>query len=168
MLVSFVFSGSCVNSNVSEVSKNSNNNVLSNKTIGNSKEVKGEVDELLEIIRLPELPEEVVWKEESLGKSDNSTPASTDKKLIAVLRYKPEVAAKVVALVEKNKTPEQVEVSAENWFPEELIAQAQLSGNESLKGKAYGANDFFNIPYGSGRITRIEGTDYFILELSAT
>lgn len=116
------------------------------------------LDELLNLIKLPIVPDELVWLEEDeLGK----------KKLTAVLQYNPENDPKILAILEKYKQPEQVEVGVENWFPEELTAQAQLSGVEMLKGTAYGANEFFNIPYGSGRITRIEGTTYFVLELQA-
>ncbi len=116
------------------------------------------VEELLDLVRLPEIPEEVVWLEDK-----NSKP----KRLVAVLKYTAQTAPKIVALEEKNKPPEQNEVGLENWFPEELTAQAQLSGTETLKGTAYGANEFFNIPFGNGKITRIEGTDYFVLELIA-
>ena len=170
LLINLVFASSCSNTNVVETNKNTGNNAAnSNKNGGNSNVVNDNVDQLLEIVRLPEVPEDVVWKEETLGKNDdNRVPGPTDKKLTAVLRYTPENAAKIVALVQKNKAPEQTEISTESWFPEELIAQSQLSGNESLKGTAYGANDFFNIPYGNGKITRIEGTDYFVLELFAT
>lgn len=118
------------------------------------------IDELLNLVQLPEVPEEVVWREEPL--SDNRE----NKRIIAVLQYTPENAAKLVALIEKNKQQEQVEVGTENWFPGELTAQAQMSGNEMLKGTAYGANQFYNIPYGNGRITRIENTNYFVLELT--
>jgi hypothetical protein len=126
---------------------------------------KDNLEELLELVQLPEIPEEVVWREEPLGKTNGRVPGPTDKKLIAVLKYTPENAAKIVAIVEKNKQPEPTEIGAENWFPEELTAQAQMSGNEMLKGTAYGANQFLNTPYSTGRITRIEGTDYFVLEL---
>lgn len=168
-LINLLFTVSCSSSNPTNTNANGANKAANNKTSGNNANpVKDDITELLNIIRLPEVPEEAMWKEETLGKQDGRVPGPTDKKLIAVLKYTPENAAKIVALVEKNKTPEPSEVSAESWFPEELIAQSQLSGNESLKGISYGANDFFNIPYGTGRITRIENTDYFVLELMTT
>ena len=171
LLTNLLFAESCSSSNPTTATNanKANNAANSNKKVGNANAVSDNVDELLNVIRLPEIPEEVTWKEDTLGKnSDNRVPGPTDKKLTAVLRYTPEIAAKIVALEEKNKVPEQTEIGTETWFPEELIAQSQLSGNESLKGTAYGANDFFNIPYGNGKITRIEGTDYFVLELFAT
>ncbi len=149
-------SGCLSGENTNSNKPNSTEKVNSNSEKMNS--ASDNVEELLNVVRLPELPEEAVWLEEN-----NSNP----KKITAVLKYTPETATKVVALVLKNKPPEPIEIGLENWFPEELTAQAQLSGIEILKGTAYSANDFFNIPYGSGKITRIEGTDYFVLELIA-
>jgi hypothetical protein len=126
-----------------------------------SNPARDNLEELLDRIQLPELPDEVVWREES-GEAN-----AARNKMIAVLKYNNEAAARLTALVEKNRQPEQVEIGAESWFPEELTAQAQMSGNEMLKGTAYGANQFLNIPYGSGRITRVENTNYFVLELTA-
>lgn len=143
--------------------ENVNANQKTQKTNGENEKknpAKDDIGELLNLVQLPEVPEEVVWREESLPND------SENKKVVAVLQYTLENAAKLVALIEKNKQPEQVEIGAENWFPEELIAQSQVSGNEMLKGTAYGANQFFNIPYGNGRITRIENTNYFVLELT--
>jgi len=117
------------------------------------------MEELFNLARVPEVPpDEVIWLEDTRAKP---------KKLVAVLQFKPEDLQNFVSLIEKNKQPEPVEIDIEDWFPQELKAQAQLSGMEMLKGTAYGANNFYNIPYGSGRIVRIEGTDYFVLELTA-
>ena len=52
-------------------------------------------------------------------------------------------------------------------LPPELIAQSQGSGDEILKGKSYAANEFFSESYKNGKITRINDTDYFILELTS-
>lgn len=134
----------------------------------NSNKPSDKIEELREFILLPEEPEEVVWKEEPLGNKNSTAPGPTDKKIIAVLQYTVETAPKLLAIIEKNKQPEQVEIGVEDWFPEELKAQARLSGMEMLKGTAYGANQFYNLPYGNGKITRIEGTNYFVLELFTT
>jgi len=165
LIINVFFSAACVDSN----SGNANSNDASNRANTNRENAnltKDDVGELLTIIRLPEIPEEAVWREETLPKNNNRE-GSADRKITAVLKYNTETAAKLVAQIEQNKKPEQVEIGAESWFPEELTAQTQISGNESLKGIAYGANDFVNIPYGSGRIVRVEGTDYFVLELFA-
>jgi hypothetical protein len=162
LLITGLFGLSCRNAD--SVNANSNNSVQTNTNSANNP-AKDDVSELLTIIRLPEVPEEVVWREEPLGKTNDRVPGPTDRKLVAVLKYDAETAAKLVAQIEKSKQPEQAEIGAENWFPEELIAQSQVSGNEMLKGTTYGANDFFNMPYGNGKITRVENTNYFVLEL---
>ncbi len=46
-------------------------------------------------------------------------------------------------------------------------AQSELSGDETLKGNSYAANDFLQSPYEAGKLTRLEDSNYFILELSA-
>jgi hypothetical protein len=42
-----------------------------------------------------------------------------------------------------------------------------MSGDDSLNGVAYAADSFYQEPFTSGRIVRVDGTDYFVLELSA-
>ena len=52
------------------------------------------------------------------------------------------------------------------WFPEELIAQSEIAGDQSLKGKQYDARDFVQAPYTKGRLIKLEQPGYFILELT--
>jgi hypothetical protein len=148
-------SASCNNSNPNNSSAQANN---VNAATGNSNLPKDDSAELEMIVKLPEQPEDVAWREEETSKG---------KKLTAVLKYSAENAAKIIASAEKNKPPEQTEIDTETWFPEELTAQSQLSGNETLKGTAYGANDFLNAPYVQGKLIRIQDTNYFVLELTA-
>jgi hypothetical protein len=114
------------------------------------------VEELGVLINMPFETEEALWKE-----------SPNQKKVVAVLRFSPADSNKVVAQAEKFRKPNPVSVSSETWFPPELIAQSELSGNDTLKGTAYAANDFFQPPYTDGQITRIADTDYFVLELNA-
>ena len=117
-------------------------------------------------IRLPLPPEEAVWREDALGKPGNDrVPGPTDKKLVAVLRYSREDAEKLAFMADKHRPVLNETINTESWYPAELIAQSQVSGDETLKGKSYGANDFLNPPYSDGKLTRIDGTDYFVLEL---
>lgn len=162
LLITGLFGLSC--RSLTSGNENSSNSVQTNTNSANSP-AKDDVSELLTIVRLPEVPEEVVWREEPLGKMNDRVPGPNDRKLVAVLRYDAETAAKLLAQIEKSKQPEPAEIDAESWFPEELIAQSQVSGNEMLKGTTYGASDFFNMPYGNGKITRVENTNYFVLEL---
>lgn len=139
---------------------NANTNTANQNTAaGNTNQVKDDAEELQGIIKLPETPEESVWREE-----ENADPKG--KKLTAVLKYAPEAAAKIVASADKSKPAAPTELGTESWFPEELTAQSQLSGDESIKATAYSANDFYNGPYKNGRIARVNDTDYFVLELT--
>jgi len=60
-----------------------------------------------------------------------------------------------------------VSIPVETWFPEELVAQGETSGDTALRGEACSAASFFQEPYMSGRVVRIEATDYFVLEVTA-
>lgn len=118
---------------------------------------KDNLEELAAIVRLPEMPEEVVWREEE---------NSNGKKLIAVLKYDAEKSGKIVASAEKLKPVETAEIGTESWFPEELTALSQLSGSETVKVNIYGANDFYNQPYTNGKLSRFNETNFFLLELT--
>lgn len=114
------------------------------------------VEELSLLVTVPYETEDVVWKE-----------YTAQKKVIAVLRFSPADTRRIVSEAEKLGTALSVNIPVETWFPSELIAQSEMSGDSSLKGLAYAANIFYQVPYTAGRITRIESSDYFVLELSA-
>ncbi len=164
-LIVSVFLTACP-SNSSKIDNSNSTNPMKSNTAANN--VKDNIDELEMTIKIPFHPEEAFWREDNLGKtSDNRVSVPTDKKLIAVLRFLKEDAEKIVAQAIKYKPAAPETISPENWFPAELIAQSRTSGDETLKGSSYAANDFFNPPYSDGKITRIEGTNYFVLELFA-
>lgn len=140
---------------------NNNANISSvglNPTLENANSAKTNVEEIKLLINVPfQLEDEdIVWK------------ASADKKkLHAVMRFSTDDANRLVNEAAAYKDPEIVTLSSESWFPSELIAQGEMSGDDSLKGLSYAANSFFQDPYTSGRLVRIEETDYFVLEMSA-
>ena len=122
----------------------------------NANVAKTNVEELGMLVNVPYESEEAFWKED---------PAS--KKVIAVLRFPKPESNRLITDAEKIGPPREVSITPETWFPPELIAQSETSGDDLLKGQAYPANSFFQPPYNEGRITRIENTDYFVLELNA-
>ena len=130
---------------------------------------KDDIDALGKIIKLPLTPEEAVWREDYSGKNnpENRAPSPNDKKLVAVLKYSQFDANQISAQAEKYKAPIPADIDPENWFPAELIAKSQLSGDETLKGLSYAANDFFQSPFINGKITRVSDTDFFVLELAS-
>ncbi|HEY8562885.1 MAG TPA: hypothetical protein VIL74_21080 [Pyrinomonadaceae bacterium] len=162
VLFSAVFAA-CTADDANTANQNSANQTT---TATNSNSVHDNVDELELTIKLPYHPEEAVWREEPVGKAPTGrVPGPTDRKLIAVLRFPKEDADKITAQAEKYKPAAPETIQTESWFPAELIAQSQTSGDETVKGASFPANDFYNPPYSDGKITRVEGTDYFVLEL---
>ncbi len=126
-----------------------------NSTTNTSREPRTNAEELGLIVNLPYESDEAIWKEDAAR-----------KKVTAVLRFSPDVAKTIVGQAEKVRPPLDVQIPAESWFPAELVAQSQMSGDANLKGKAYAAKDFYMEPYTDGTITRVDGTDYFVLELT--
>ena len=135
---------------------NSSPSAAANRASENANAAKTNVEELGVLVNVPYEAEDIVWKED-VG----------NRKLIAVLRFSPVDAAKLVAEAEKFRLPQPVNLASESWFPAELIAQGDISGDDSLNGKSYAANNFLQEPYTAGSIVRIENTDYFVLEASA-
>ncbi|MEP6847915.1 MAG: hypothetical protein ABI999_03600 [Acidobacteriota bacterium] len=117
---------------------------------------KTNIEELGLLINMPYEAEEVVWKDDP-----------QHKKLVAILRFSPEDSKKLVAEAEKVKAPDKITLPTQIWFPPELIAQGDLGGEDMVNGRSYPANQFFQPPYTEGRITHVEDTDYFVLEVTA-
>jgi hypothetical protein len=141
-------------------SRNENNNIA-NASATNSYETvhtgpKDNIEELGMLVRLPFVPEEVAWEEKP-----------EQKKLTAVLRFSPENAAKMATEVAKNGQATTDTLTVESWYPNELIAQGEMTGESTVKGQSYPAGPFLNPPYTKGKITRVENTDYFILQISS-
>ena len=143
------------------VDGNKNANIPGSASVGNSSAATADqpitnAEELGLLINVPYQTEDIVWKEDAAR-----------KRIIAVMRFLPEESNRIVVEAEKAGPPQNAEIALENWFPDELTAQGEMSGDSALKGLAYPANVFFLEPYTAGRITRIEGGDYVVLELSA-
>lgn len=122
----------------------------------NTNSARTNVEELGLLVKVPYEAEDIVWKE---------FPAA--KKVVAVLRFSPADSKRIVLEAESFGGSEIATIAVETWFPEELTAQGETSGDGALRGHAYPANAFFQEPYALGRITRIDGTDFFILEVTA-
>ena len=155
----------CTNNTADNLNANLTNqsaNLKANANLANDN-----TENLKVIIKMPFEPEEAVWLEDLMNKrnAENRDFSAGDKKLTAVLRFSTEDADKIVAQAETYRQPSPAEFGTEDWFPAELIAQSDLSGNETLKGIDYAAADFSHPPYIDGRLTRIENSNYFILEL---
>lgn len=148
------------NSNVS------NSNAVANGSAPVEIVPQDDVEELGKIVKLPVVPEEATYIENVLN-DKNAAPrraAPDERKLVAVLKF---TAGNADQLAAQSERPAPADVDAEMWFPPELIAKSQETGDEYLKGTAYAANSFMQPPYINGRLTRINDTDYFVLELAS-
>lgn len=121
-----------------------------------SKAPRTNVEELRLLVNVPYEVEDVAWKEDTVNKS-----------LIAVLRFSPVDSDKIVADAQRSGAPQPGAISPETWFPDELTAQSSMSGDNILKGIAYPATGFLHEPYSAGKLTRIDDTDYFVLEVTS-
>ncbi len=125
-----------------------------------------DVEELGKIVKMPYAPEEATFYEFDLSADANSRPSAPNaKRLVAVLKFSAENANGLAADAGKNAAPAPLDVEAENWFPPELVAKSQETGDETLKGVSFPATDFLQPPYTNGRLTRIDDTNYFVLEM---
>jgi len=162
----FVACRASENQNGGSQNSDSNNSVNSQILGENANSIKDNVEELELTIKLPAHPEEALWREDKMNVQGDA-PAQDGKKLTAVLKFTAEDAARIVAQTETYRPATPAQVETESWFPAELIAQSELSGDETLKGNAYAANDFMQPPFADGKLTRLENSNYFILELFA-
>ena len=158
ILCGFVLAGCSSTADDNAASNATNANVSAE----NSNTAKDNIEELGMVVRLPLEPKDVVWKEHP---ADEKTGAP--QRLTAVLRFSDENAARLAAQAAAHRPPAPTKFSAEEWFPAEVISQAEISGEANVSGVAYAANDLFLPPYNAGTLTRIENSDYFVLELTA-
>ncbi len=168
--LSFFFLCSCAKIENGDKSKNSpaNQTASGAAEINDAQATKDDLEELEKIIKLPAAPEEATYREDDLNaqNKEQNANAPAEKRLTAVLKFSAQDASRIVEQAAKYKPAQASEIEAEDWFPAELVAQSQLSGDETLKGEMFAADDFFQPPYAHGNLTRIRNTNYFVLELS--
>ncbi len=166
LIFSVIYFSACVEQKTAET-ENSNTPKAESKQ--SSIVTKDNTEELAQLVKIPFVLEDVdaVWRIEPMGNfPDGRVPGPTDQKLRAVFLFYPDDAAKLVAEAERLKAGSPVTIDNETWFPPELTGKGELSGDDTLKGIEYPANQFFQSPYLQGRLVRVEGTDYFLLELT--
>ena len=87
-------------------------------------------------------------------------------RLIAVMRFSAADIEKIISRSASVMQESAVKIQVEPWFPQELVAQGEMSGDGTLKGKMYAADMFLQPPYSTGRMVRIDEADYIYLEVS--
>lgn len=113
-------------------------------------------EELRVYVTIPQETEDIVWRE-----------FPGEKKLVAVMLFTKDDAEAVMRMAAAAGEPKKVVIPVENWFPVEIVAQGDSSGDGTIGAEAYPATGMLLEPYTSGIIARIENTDYFILEAFA-
>lgn len=157
VIATMIFVAAC-GSTKTQSNARTNTNAVSN---ANSSAPKDNIEELESMIRIPFHPEDAIWKE------DQEYGPDKKRKLTIVLKFKTDEANKIVESLSKSGPGQPVEIESEDWFSPELVAKSQESGNETVKGTSYAATDFTQSPFTEGRASRIQGTDFFIVELFA-
>ena len=169
LLISFLIAGCGEDENTNNAKVSATNEQSAIVKNDNANVFKDNIEELDKIINLPIIPVEATWREDNLDKQNNNNlPVLNGKKLTVVLKFSAEDAQKIVEKIDKTKPVFASDVDAESWFPPELIAKSQESGDENLKGTSYAADNFLLEPYRNGKITRINDTDFFVLELTSS
>ena len=82
------------------------------------------------------------------------------------MRFSIDDTAKIITEAEKVRAPTRVDLSSETWFPPELIAQSNMTGDDRLSGNSYSAEMFLLPPFADGSLIRVNNSDYFILRVA--
>ena len=117
---------------------------------------KASAEELDQLVTLPYEAEDCVWK---------ITPDK--KEITAVLHFDKVDTGKLAADVERLQAGTDVTIPTQTWYPSDLVVDSDLHGDDQLRGKAFSAAPFYKEPYNNGRVVRVQGTDYWVLQLSA-
>lgn len=138
------------------VAGNSNSNA---STASNTNSANDNVEELRSLVRIPFEPDEVVFRV--------LTTADKRQRLVAVFVLTPEIHRSLEGRLSSSGSGHEQLVTVEQWFPAELTAMAEMSGETTISGTAFPATEFFQPPYTDGNIVFIPQTDYAVLDLQA-
>lgn len=122
--------------------------------------VKDTSDELAILIKFPFEPEDLAWRE---------FPATGDqrRRVLAVFQLLPEDSKKLTERSSKIRPGKSVSLATEKWFPTELTMLNEMNSDEGIPATSYAADEFFNAPFTEGSLSRVDNTDFFVLELFA-
>lgn len=126
--------------------------------------VKDGVEELEALIKFEIKPEDLVWKE---FRAENAGSVQ-GRRILAVFQLTKQDAKDLVDRSSKNGEGTSALIPVEKWFPPELITQSDMSVDEGIAVTTYPADEFFKGPFDKGTISRVDKTDFFVLELFAT
>jgi hypothetical protein len=119
---------------------------------------KDNAEELGTLVRMPYEPEDLAWKEYSDGKGG---------RLLAVFQLTDEDSRKLIESASKFRPGSPVSLTSEKWFPKELVTQSEMSGGTGIQATSYAADEFLQPPYTAGTLSRVDNTNFFVLEVFA-
>lgn len=128
-----------------------------NRIASVAKKANDKAEELGMLVNFTLEPEDILWVQ-----------SESPKKVVAVFRLDEEGSKKLAAQLSARSQGAARTVAVEDWFPAELVAGGETTGGSSVDGTAFPADDFYQAPFTQGTITRINDTDFFVLELTAT
>jgi hypothetical protein len=124
------------------------------EAVNGSVVIRDDQEGLLSYLSFGEGVEDVLWLLEDGGQ------------LKAVIRCVPARCEVITTALQSDGEGETVTVESEEWFPVELKAQATTNTEGNLRGVSYSADSFLTEESLSGRLIRIENSDYFIAIIS--
>ena len=128
-----------------------------NQTSANSQKTSNDSAEELEtLVQIPFEPEEVTWRQTETGGR---------KRIVAVLLLTADAHRLMTS--KHTSTPVDVQVNVEQWFPVELITMGESSGEMTIAGRSFPANEFYQDPFNAGSVVFIPETNYVVLDLQS-
>lgn len=128
-----------------------------NRVASVQKKANDKPEELGMLINFTLEPEDILWQQ-----------TESPKKIVAVFRLDEEDTKKLAESLKTRSPGAARTVAVEDWFPAELVAGGETTGGSSVDGTSFPADEFFQAPFTQGTITRINDTDFFVLELTAS
>lgn len=150
-------SGPTANSNSSAANANGASRLSDAEKEG----VKDNAEELATLITFPLEPDDLAWKEYPAVQGGKS------RRVLAVFQLTPEESRKLIERAVKVGPAKPVSITTEKWFPKELTTQSEMNGDEGIAAASYPANEFYLGPFTEGTLSRVDNTDFFVLELLA-
>jgi hypothetical protein len=151
LLSALIFSSCSAPAGNSSSANAEGNRVASVQTKANDK-----AEELGMLVNFTLEPEDILWLQ-----------SESPKRIVAVFRLDEEDTKKLMEQLSAKSQGTAKTVTVEDWFPAELVAGGETTGSSTVDGTAYPADDFYQPPFSQGTITRINNTDFFVLEISA-
>ncbi len=159
-----IFFNACNGNNLPSDANSNSADSAPKANVNANNSVKDTFAEFTQYVSINTEPDEIVWREDKIGQADNS--ANGKRKINAVLRFLPEDTPKFYERLTAAGNGKPAVLETEDWYPAELIAQSQISGDGTVKGTSFVVQDLPIAPFTQAVVTRIENSEYFIIELT--